>query len=678
MRISVDIGGTFTDVIVLDEESGSLRLEKVETTPNNPADGVLAGFSKAKAEIGKTDYFVHGTTLGINALLTRTGARVAIVTTAGFRDVYLLGRTSREPMYDFKYRKPETLVPRYLTFEVNERMDYLGNVLTPFQEASAVEVARRIREQEIDSVAVCFLHSYANPAHELAMGEVLAKECPGVTITLSSDLSREYREYERTSTAVIDAYVKPITKTYLERLDGELRGKGFEGRFLMTRSGGGAMTVEAAEEKPIHLVLSGPAGGVIGGAYLSQLTGHKNLITVDMGGTSLDASLVAEGQVTVENEQYFQTLPISIPTIDIHTIGAGGGSIAWISEGGHLQVGPKSAGAVPGPACYNKGGEDATFTDAVLTIGYLDPDNFLGGEIKIDASRSEKAINKLAKKLKMSLHEAAAGIVRISEAKIAGAVRVISIERGFHPKEFSILAFGGGGGFVATRVARELGIPRVIVPPGPANFSALGMLMVDVVHDYAQTYVIGLEDVEIRTVNEIYAALVETSDKALARDGFDEKDRAFIPSAEMRYQGQEHTVNIPMPKTKLASDDVSAIIEDFNAAHERQYGHSMLEDPVEIVTLRLRGLGLLPRPDLPKIEGGSGDVKGALKGSRPVYQYEAGEHLEYSIYDRAVLLSGDRIDGPAIVEEPSSTAVIHEGDVLTVGEYGELVVQLPS
>ncbi|MCZ6531311.1 MAG: hydantoinase/oxoprolinase family protein [Chloroflexi bacterium] len=676
MRISVDIGGTFTDVIVLDEETGSLRLEKVETTPQNPADGVLAAFAKAEAEIDKIDYFVHGTTLGINALLTRTGARVAIVTTKGFRDVYLLARTSREPMYDFKYRKPESLVPRYLTFEVNERMDYQGNVLTPFDKVSAAEVARRIREQDIESVAVCLLHSYANPKHELAMEEVLSQECPGVSVTLSHNLSREYREYERTSTTVIDAYVKPITRSYLEKLDGELRSEGFAGRFLMTRSGGGAMTLEVAKEQPVHLVLSGPAGGVIGGAHLSKLIGHENLITLDMGGTSLDASLVANGQVTVENEQYFQTLPISIPTIDIHTIGAGGGSIAWISEGGHLQVGPKSAGAVPGPACYDKGGEDATFTDAALTIGYLDPDNFLGGEIKIDATLAEQAISKLAKSLEMSLNEAASGIVRISEAKIAGAVRVISIERGYHPKEFSILAFGGGGPFVGASVAHELSIPRVIVPPGPANFSALGMLMVDIVHDFAQTHVVGLEDVDIKTVNEVFADLLLSCEEALARDGFDQKHSAFLPSAEMRYQGQEHTVNIPLPGHKFEPGQVSGIVEDFNTAHERQYGHSMLEDPVEIVTLRLRGLGLLPRPDLPKIGNGSGDVKGARKGSRPVYQYDSGEHLSYSVYDRGQLLSGNRIEGPAIVEEPSSTTVIHGGDVMTVGEYGELVVQL--
>ena len=675
MRISVDIGGTFTDVIVLDEKTGRMRLEKVETTPEDPALGVLNSFAKAKAALGEIDFFVHGTTLGINALLTRAGARVAIVTTKGFRDVYELGRTSRDPMYDFKYRKPETLVPRYLAFEVEERVTYQGEVLTAFDARGATDVAQRIKDHGVQSVAVCFLHSYANPAHELAMEEVLRKECPEVSVTLSHRLSREYREYERISTAVIDAYVKPITRTYLENLDQALRRGGFKGHFLLTRSGGGAMTVESAKEQPVHLVLSGPAGGVIGASSLSELLGQKNLITIDMGGTSLDASLIADGQVTVETSKYFQTLPISIPTIDIHTIGAGGGSIAWIDDGGHLQVGPKSAGAVPGPACYNKGGQAPTFTDAALTIGYLDPNYFLGGEIKLEAALARQVIEKLAKLLRMSLEEAAAGIVRISEAKIAAAVRLISIERGYHPRDFALLAFGGGGPFVAANVARELGIPKAIVPIGPANFSALGMLMVDVVHDFAQTYVTGLEDVDIATVNQVYARLTGLARKALAEDGFDERQSRVILSAELRYIGQEHTVNLRMPGESLQTGNVEKIVEDFNTAHRAQYGHSM-EDPVEIVTLRLRALGVLPRPEIPKTGKGTGSPEKARKGSRPVYLRERGRQVNYPVYERGLLLSSDRIDGPAIVEEPSSTTVVHSGDVLVVGEYGQLVIDI--
>ena len=676
MRVSVDVGGTFTDVIVLDESAEGLRLEKVETVPSDPASGVLAGFAKAEAPLESVAFFVHGTTLGINALLTRGGARVAIVTTAGFRDVYELGRTDRDPMYDFTYRKPSSLVPRERVLEVDERMTFQGEVLAPLDVAGARAVAKELAASGVDAVAVSLLHSYANPAHELELEEILLAEVPGVTVTLSHRVMREYREYERTSTTVIDAYVKPITRSYLETLESHLATGGFRGNFLLTRSGGGAMTVESAKEQPVHLVLSGPAGGVIGAAALSELLGEDNLVTIDMGGTSLDASLVIEGEPHVEKEQIFETLPVSIPTIDIHTIGAGGGSIAWIDDGGHLQVGPRSAGAVPGPACYGKGGEDATFTDAALAVGYLDADNFLGGDMSVDAGQSAAAIERLASELDLASEDVAAGILRISEAKIVGAVRVISIERGYHPKDFAMLAFGGGGAFVAASVARELGIPRVIVPPGPANFSAFGMLMTDVVHDFSRTHVAALEGVDAEAVDAVFAELVEQGDAALARDGFDESERRFLPYAEMRYLGQEHAVTLPLGGPSLVEADTAAIVGSFNDAHQRQYGHSM-DDPVEIVTLRLRAVGVLPRARVPRLER-EGSAGAARKGTRAVYGAAERDWIDYSVYDRALLGAGAELAGPAIVEERSSTTVLHVDDTLRVGDYGELVVATSS
>lgn len=678
MRVAVDVGGTFTDVIVLDETRGSLRFEKVETVPTDPARGVLSGFDKAEADINAIRYFVHGTTLALNALLTRTGARVAIVTTRGFRDVYELGRNDREPMYDFKYRKPESLVPRSHVFEVDQRMGFQGQELSAFNEAQAREVAQQIAALDLDAVAVCFLHAYANPAHEQRMREVLAEVCPGLSVTLSSDLSREYREYERTSTAVIDAYVKPITRSYLEKLDDELAESGLQGNFLLTRSGGGAMTVETAKHQPVQLILSGPAGGVIGSAVFGELTGHRNLITFDMGGTSLDVSLIAGGEIHMESQQRFQGLPISIPTIDIHTLGTGGGSIAWVDDGGHLQVGPQSAGADPGPVCYDKGGSQVTFTDAALAVGYLDPANFLGGDIQLNADHARQAIASLAEQLGMSADETAAGILRISEAKMAGAVRVISVERGFHPGDFTLLAFGGGGAFVGAAVARELGLPRVVVPPGQSNFSAFGMLMIDLVHDFSQTHVTALEPDQpqsLEAINAIYADLHAAGNAALDEDGFSDDRKVFQAQAELRYQGQEHTVNVGLPGTVLQADDIATIIASFGEAHRAQYGHAM-DDKVEVVTLRLRALGLLPRPEIPRLEKGDANPENAHKGVRPVYQYGQGESADYQIYDRERLLWGNEIEGPAIVEERTATTVIHAGDRLGVGEFGELIIEI--
>ncbi len=675
MRISVDVGGTFTDVILLDSQAGTLHLAKVETVPADPAQGVLAGFAKVQALLDQIEFFMHGTTLGINALLTRSGAKVAIVTTRGFRDVYELGRTSRDPMYDFKYRKPPTLVPRSLVFEVAERVTYEGSVLKPLERAGAIEVVRQLRQSGVEAVVVCFLHAYANPQHELEMEQVLSAEYPQVMVTLSHRLSREYREYERTSTAVIDAYIKPVTHNYLDRLETLLQGQGFRGHFLMMRSGGGAMTIASAKAQPVHLVLSGPAGGVVGARYFSELTGNPNLITMDLGGTSLDASLVIDHEITVQTDQLFQTLPIMIPTLDITTIGAGGGSIAWLDPGGHLQVGPQSAGAAPGPACYGKGGQQPTLTDAALVVGYLDPVNFLGGEIRIDQGLALTAMEKLAGPLQMSPNEVAAGILRISEAKIAGSVREISIERGYHPKDFALLAFGGGGGLIAAAVARELGIPRVLIPPGPANFSALGMLMADIVHDFAQTYIRLLTAADISALEAQYQSLAAQAQRALEEDGIAPQAQLYVRTAELRYMGQEHTVNVPVSAELLADDRLPAIAENFSCAHEMKYGHRM-DDPVEIVTLRLRAIGMLPKPSLPKIGRGDEVASSAHKGKRTVFRSLEQQLIDYDVYNRQQLLSQNRIPGPAIVEEPSSTSVLHAGDIMTVGEFGELIIAI--
>lgn len=520
-RLAVDVGGTFTDVVHLVPDTGQLTFDKVPTTPEAPTAGVIAAFEKVDAALGEVAMFTHGTTLGLNALLTRNGARTAVISTRGFRDVYLLGRTDRRVNYDIKYRKPKALLERYDTFEVTERSLFDGTVHTEFDAADGLRVAAEIAARGYESVAVCFLHAYANPDHELAMRDVLSEVAPDVAVTLSHELSREYREYERTSTAVLDAYIKPIVRRYLQLLEKELADGSFDGRFLMTRSGGGAMTASAAREQPVSLILSGPAGGVIGAATLSTVIGRPNLITIDMGGTSLDASLILDGQPVLYQGAEFETFPINTPSLYIHTIGAGGGSIAWLDAAGALQVGPQSAGASPGPAAYGRGGSAPTFTDAAVVIGYLGEDSPLGGSLTLDRGLAVKALKPVAGILGMSVEELARGVLSISTTKIMGAVRAITVELGRDPKDFALLAFGGGGGLVAVDVAHELGIPTVIVPPGQGAFSAFGMLMADVQHDFARTLIAPLTTLDRQTAEEQFAAMEAEATGTLQAEGFD-------------------------------------------------------------------------------------------------------------------------------------------------------------
>lgn len=671
-RVAIDVGGTFTDVVELLPDTGELRFDKVPTTPAEPTAGVLDAFGVTESELSDVTMFTHGTTLGLNALLTRTGARTAVIGTLGFRDVYLLGRTDRGTNYDITHRPPAPLVERFDTFEVPERSLFDGTVHRPLDVAAAREVAATVAERGYDSVAVAFLHSYANPEHELQMREILAEVAPQVVVTLSHELSREYREYERTSTAVLDAYVKPIVRRYLQTLEGQLADGGFGGRFLMTRSSGGAMTASSAREQPVSLILSGPAGGVIGAAAFSQLIDEPNLITIDMGGTSLDASLIVDGAPVLHQGAEFEGLPINTPSLYIHTIGAGGGSIAWLDGGGALQVGPQSAGAAPGPASYGRGGTQPTFTDAALTIGYMGTGTPLGGRLTLQLDPARAALAPIAEQLGLSTEALARGIVRISTTKIMGAVRAITVEVGRDPKDFALLSFGGGGGLVAVDVAQELGIPTVIVPPGQGAFSALGMLMADVQHDFSRTAVTPLADVDEATLEAAYGPMTAEAEKVLAGEGFTPDLQVLHRSMDVRYSGQEHSVTVPIPDG--VTDVVAEVQKLFTELHERQYGHAM-EDPIEVTTMRLRATGAVGRPTLPTLPTRSGPTP-APEGHRDVYVSESQPTVPYALYTREQLLAGDEISGPAVISEHTATTVIHAGDFLRVGTHGELVITI--
>jgi N-methylhydantoinase A len=669
-RIAIDVGGTFTDVVELSSASGELRFDKVPTTPSAPTAGVMDAFGVTDSELPDVTMFTHGTTLGLNALLTRTGARAAVIGTLGFRDVYLLGRTDRRTNYNITYRPRPALLERYDTFEVPERSLFDGSVHRPLDVEAARVVASTVAERGYDSVAVAFLHSYVNPAHELRMREILAELAPNVAVTLSHELSREYREYERTSTAVLDAYVKPIVRRYLETLEGELAAGGFSGRFLMTRSGGGAMTARSAREQPVSLILSGPAGGVIGAAAFSELIDEQNLITIDMGGTSLDASLIVGGKPVLHQGAEFEQLPINTPSLFIHTIGAGGGSIAWLDGAGALQVGPQSAGADPGPASYGRGGTIPTFTDAALAIGYLGTATPLGGRLTLDDKLAIAALEPLATEVGLSALALARGIVRISTTKIMGAVRSITVEVGRDPKDFALLSFGGGGGLVAVDVAHELGIPTVIVPPGQGAFSAFGMLMADVQHDFSRTTVFPLAALNAERLADSYDPMTAQAREQLGTEGFAEDEQVLTRSVDVRYAGQEHTVTVLVPEG--IADVATAVEAAFAELHERQYGHTM-EDPIEVTTMRLRATGIVDKPSLPKMASrGSGAPE--PDGVRSVYLSVDEPTASYRLYTRESLLAGDRIAGPAVISEHTATTVIHAADRLTVGEHGEMII----
>lgn len=549
---------------------------------------------------------------------------------------------------------------------------YDGSVHTEFDEADARRIAALIRDGGYESVAVAFLHSYVNPAHEELMREVLAEVAPDVEVSISSDLSREYREYERTSTAVLDAYIKPIVRTYLYDLGAELEAGGFEGRFLMMRSGGGAMTASSARESPVNLILSGPAGGVIGAAGFARMIGEPNLVTIDMGGTSLDASLIIEGQPVMHQGAEFESLPINISSLYIHTIGAGGGSIAWTDEAGGLQVGPHSAGANPGPASYGSGGSEATFTDAALVVGYLGQESPLGGTLTLDEDLALGALEPLAERMGITVEELALGVVRISAVKVMGAVRSITVELGRDPKDFALLAFGGAGGIVAVDVARELGMGTVIIPPGQGAFSALGMLMADVQHDFAQTAVMPLESLEAGHLEASYAEMSARAGDVLRSEGFAVERQVLARSIDLRYSGQQHPVSIPLPAG--TANPIGDLGQRFAELHHRQYGHTMT-DPVEVATLRLSATGTVDQPRLPVVPRRAARLPEPF-ATRPVLDAGDARRVPAGVYRREDLRRDDEIAGSAVIVEHTATTVIHPGDHLVVGEHGELVITL--
>jgi len=677
-RLAIDIGGTFTDLVALDEATGAITLEKALTTPGNFADGVTDTIRKSGLDPKEVAQFVHGTTVVINALTERHGAKVALITTRGFRDVLEIQRGNRTDMYNLFYEKPKPFVPRRYRFEVAERVSYDGDVLIPLDEAGVAEIAEVCKREGIEAIAVCFVHAYANLAHETRAKEVIERTFPGVAVTLSQEITQEWREYERTNTTVMNAYVKPATSLYLSTLDRELSTMGMAGPKYAMQSNGGTTVFAEAQRVPIHLVESGPVGGVIGAGVLAEATGDSSLISFDMGGTTAKVSLIDRGQIKVNTEYHLEKsniwagYPLRIPVVDIVEVGAGGGSIAWTDAGGALHVGPRSAGADPGPACYDLGGTEPTVTDANLLTGRLSADYFLGGQMPLNVERAEAAVRKIAEPFGLSITDAALGIIRLANANMQAALERVSIERGYDPRDFSLVATGGAGALHGATLARELKLRKMIVPQAPGQFSAWGMLMTNLRHDFIRTRVCECDAAHLDAIRETFSELDrEAGDQFVAEQL--PADRVWIDRfLDLRYRGQEHTVRTPVRSEELDEGELGSLIARFHDLHDQAYSFRQ-DDPVEIVNFHVVGWGRVDQPEFAPHEIAGASRAAADKGARQVV-FEGGKSVESRVFERGLLPTGETIEGPAVIEEPACTTIVCPSQQATVDEFGNLVI----
>ena len=615
-RLGIDIGGTFTDATLIDQDSGNIRIGKVPSTPGDPSRGFLEAAERILREAGvsaaEVGYVAHGTTVATNSIIEGKLARTGFVTTAGFRDMLEIARQIRPSLYDVHFEKPPPLVPRYRCFDVPERLDARGNVALPLDEDAMRRVAERLRAEAVEAVAVCFLHSHMNPAHERRAGEILREVMPRAVISLSSEVAPEFREYFRASTTIINAGIQPVVARYLERIESRLRETGLSAELLLMQSSGGVFTFDAARERPVFMVESGPAAGVIASAYLGQAIGRPNLLSLDMGGTTAKTGLIQDGtpHVTKEYEVGAAAIssergakgggyPIRTPVIDLVEIGAGGGSIAWVDAGGVLRVGPASAGAEPGPVCYGQGGTEPTITDANLVLGRLDPHRFLGGEIELDVQAARQAIKeRCARRLQMDVVDVAHGIVEIANTAMAGALRRISVQRGYDPRDFTLLAFGGAGPLHVNRLADELAIPLALIPMGPGTFSAMGLLVTDLKHAYSATLIRRLDQLDSHETRATFDALQREGREVLERGNVSGEDMCFVRHFDMRYVGQSYELNVPLDAIELNAAERARLAERFHTEHERAYGFKAPGEPIEVVCLRLSAIGNITKPRL--------------------------------------------------------------------------------
>jgi len=683
LRLAADIGGTFTDVAAFDDKTGRLSFGKVLTTPQRLVEGINAGVAKAGTDYAATSLFLHGSTIAINTMLERTGAKTALVITQGFRDVYEIGRINRPDAYNLYFQKHVPLIERALRFETDERMLAEGEPLTPLKDKEIVALGRKLQKLGVEAVAILFLNSYVNPAHERRAKALLEAKHPELFVSASHELSQEYREFERCSTVAANAYIGPRVRRYLAEIDAHIRATGFTGSFLVVQSTGGLYEAEQAKSHCVRMLESGPAAGVIGTQALCHALGLPGAIAFDMGGTTAKAGVIHDGEALTTGTAliggYDKALPVQIAMMDIFEVGTGGGSIARVETGattGALRVGPQSAGAAPGPACYGLGGAAPTVTDANLVLGRLGAERFLGGEMRLDVAAAARAIrDQVAAPLGMDVTAAADGILRIAVTAMSYAVKGVTTERGLDVGDFALVAYGGAGPLHALAIARELGIRRVIIPGAPGVFSAFGMLFSDLRYDYVRTWFTRLDDAAFDAMERVYAALEDSGRQAVASAAVAPERITVKRAADMRYVGQEHAVTVDLPNEVFANQDRDAIKRHFDAMHEQRYGTSAPAERAEIVSLRATVTGVMRKPPQEKIAAGAAAPPAAAHtGKRPVWFGEA--FIDTPTFARAHLLARNRIEGPALIEEHASTTVLVPGDVLDVDAYGNLMITI--
>ncbi|HEY2135892.1 MAG TPA: hydantoinase/oxoprolinase family protein [Xanthobacteraceae bacterium] len=679
--MAADIGGTFTDIATFDDKTGKLTFGKVLTTPQRLVEGINAGVHKAGADYAATGLFLHGSTIAINTILERTGAKTALVITQGFRDVYEIGRINRPDAYNLFFQKHVPLIERALRHEVKERMLAEGEVLNPLKDSDIIALGRKLAKEGVEAVAILFLNSYVNPAHEQRAKTLLESRHPGMFVSASHELSQEYREFERCSTVAANAYIGPRVRRYIAEIDEHIREQGFKGSFLVVQSTGGLYEAEQAKSHCIRMLESGPAAGVIGTQALCHTLGLDGAIAFDMGGTTAKAGVIYQGEALTTGTAliggYDQALPVQIAMMDIFEVGTGGGSIARL-ENGALRVGPQSAGAAPGPACYALGGEEPTVTDANLLLGRLGADRFLGGEMRLDAKAAERAMrDKIADPLGMDVIKAADGILRIAVTAMSYAVKGVTTERGLDVGDFALVAYGGAGPLHALQIARELGIRRVIIPGAPGVFSAFGMLFSDLRYDYVRTWFTRLDDASFDGMERVYGELEQNGRAAIASAAVKPERVTVKRAADMRYVGQEHAVTVDLQAEVFASQDRAAIKRHFDEMHALRYGTSAPQERAEIVSLRTTVTGEMRKPPQEKIAaGGEAPPAAAHTGKRPVYFGDG--FIDTPTFARTHLLAGNRIEGPALIEEHASTTVVLPGATVEVDVFGNLMIEVGS